>query len=229
MFNISPLVRGLLLAVVLLLSDSAHAAKTVAVIAVAGVTHAHADRLTFAWTQAVTYHIGREGDVITIRFNVPAKFNLQNLVQHHVIRARAFAQSYDRTSSLLSFVVAPETRLSDARHGTTVTVDLIGPRVTVVALPPVPPAVITPLVIPDLPQAEAADVAPAPLPPPPQLAPSPAQTLDAMAPLAASAIKLPAPNEPPLSVLQLNPGIPLALAAYTRGVMAKRITTNKKN
>ncbi|MEJ0063018.1 MAG: hypothetical protein WDO70_07415 [Alphaproteobacteria bacterium] len=73
--------------------------------------------------------------------------------------------------------------------------------------------------------------APAPAPAPAPLTPVERNALiqsnASTTPLAASQIKLPAPGEPPLLVLQITPGMPLALAAYARGGYAYLILERK--
>ncbi|MGB4101800.1 MAG: hypothetical protein WBK91_07855 [Alphaproteobacteria bacterium] len=83
------------------------------------------------------------------------------------------------------------------------------------ATPAEPAAPITPAAIPD------------------SSVPKPPQTLNDVAPLSASPIKLPGPDEPPLAILQLNPGMQLALAAYARGgygyiILERQLTLDMK-
>lgn len=116
------------------------------------------------------------------------------------------------------------------------------PHAAVIAAPLPEPAPIAPLTLVPLPHFDIA-IAPPPEEPPPSKietastppapaaspvpapapmtaaipAPAPPQEINDIAPLTPSQIKLPGADEPPLAILQLNPGTPLALAAYARG------------
>lgn len=254
--------RGAAFAVALLLSVSAQGADATAQINLRGGVHDSFDRMVFDWPRNVPYRLTRNGTRVTLSFDAPARFNAQGLTRSKVTRASGYAQNSAATRSSFSFTVAPDTRLIESRSGTYVIVDLIGPKgqvptqsappptptpasaprpaVSVVALPE--PAALAPLTLPPLPQADAAapepqhpeaQAAPAAALPPPAAATAETQVINDIAPLEPSQIKLPAAGEPPLAILQLNPGTLLALAVYARGgygyiILERQLTLDTK-
>lgn len=204
----------------------------------AGV-HARFDRLVFDWPRRVDYRIERVHNQVAVRFSAPAQFAYAPAALRRLTRASGFGQSSGADDCSLNFFVEANAVIADSRQGTLVIVDILAPasikqavkppvpaatqprqdgkRKPVFAdavtpvIAPVPPARIAFLTLPTL-LATVADAQEVKLPPPPMTAPS-----DAQEPSSVSRLTLPGSGQPPMPVLQLNPGMPLALAAYARG------------
>ncbi len=230
---------------VALSSSCVIAAETVSAVAVRGGAHGGFDRLVFDWPQAVAYQIKRDGAMVTVEFAAPAQFTTKGARWEKLRRIAQPGAVVAASGSRYQFSVAPRAGIKAFRSGTALVVDISGVAAVATSAPP-PPAVAatsSPVkeVVAPAPSAAAnaatgADLAPlalapvadlarqAPAPPDARRARQALDTLaatrwrqEAPAPLTASQVPVPAAGQPPQLLVQLNPGVPLALAAYVRG------------
>lgn len=253
MHRIPTLFFGMTLVAGSLSTVPARAASATTHINLRGGVHDSFDRMVFDWPRTIPYRLSRDGDRVTLSFDAPAQFNAQGLVRNKVTRASGFTQNSDQQHSSFSFIVAANTKLIESRSGTYVIVDLVGPkgRASAPATPAIAPphlprpeiiiaplpasAMIAPLTLANLPRAATTEAV-SPLPAIQSATPTATitpPTADAVTPLSPSPIKLPGSEDPPLAVLQLNPGTPLALAAYARGgygyiILERQLTLDPK-
>ncbi len=244
MARLSPVAAAfLLLTGVVYTSSCVNAAEAPPTVALRGGAHSGFDRLVFDWPTAVTYKIKRDGTVVTVQFARAARFT-ENGMRWDKLR-RITAPGMVEQGSGYRFSVAARASIKAFRSGTALVVDVSGSPAATTIQPSVvvpvaqveepikgamPPAAVVS-------QASSQNLAPLQLMPITSAAsavpnksgeiPRARQALDdldrarlreqAPPPLADSVVPVPAAGQPPQLLVQFNPGVPLALAAFIRG------------
>jgi len=215
--------------------------------------HGNFERIAFDWPRGVSYRVKREENQVTVEFAAAAVFNDTAVRNAKLQKLGGLAQSVDAQGSRYAFVVAPGAQVKDFRNGNNVVLDISGPAVGTVRAPAklaavaeAPATVSAPTASVPPPSAKKSEGAPAvgalslapvvasPAPPvaavrsTPEIAVARTELLqNNPLPLAASGLTAPDAGQPPLAVLQINPGVPIALAAYERGGYAYLILERK--
>lgn len=88
-------------------------------------------RLVFDWADDVGYDIDREGDLLRMRFDRPARIDVSRLSSTLPGRVSAATSETTKSSVRVGFIIPPSAKIRHFRDGSRVAIDIITPEKTV--------------------------------------------------------------------------------------------------
>jgi len=101
--------------------------KRTSIIPVRAGEHPEFGRMVFDWSDEVGYDIERDGDVVRMRFDRPARIDVSRLSSTLPGRVSAASTETTRSAVRVGLIIPPEAKIRHFRDGTKVALDIIAP------------------------------------------------------------------------------------------------------